>query len=336
MSSQIRAEGNSSPVSLVALGRSLMGTPIPAEALARSFDQLAILLNTGMPVHQAFRQATAVSDIELAQIGRAVERPLMNGIPLHVALKPWAHRLPEIIIPVLEVGALSGTLDGSSNRLGGAMGQIAGLQRHYRFAIFNPWLVIACLALYGASHSFAESPMVALTMLLTNLVTYSVIYIVGRILLRFVCRWEPLRYTLDSIKLAVPGLGMVARNLSAARWSRSFATLWSCGVPVSTAIEVAARSALNAKYERAFRMAALHTRRGESIADSLTDTQLLPNFLVEIIRTGEISGNLGFAVEQFASELEKEALSEASRQLAFIIAAGQIVLIVAAFAQIAH
>ena len=55
---------------------------------------------------------------------------------------------------------------------------------------------------------------------------------------------------------------------------------------------------------------------GESIAASLTGTHLLPNFLVEMIRTGEISGNLGFAVEQFASELEKEALTEASRQLA--------------------
>jgi type II secretory pathway component PulF len=304
--------------------------------LARTFDQFAVLLDSGMPINTAFRRAAGVTDRELVSISIAVEKPLMSGMPLHRALLPWKERLPEIVLPILEVGALSGTLDNSSRRLAGAFGQSAALERHYRFAIFDPWLVILCYALYTNIHAVASGLSHALTSFSTTFLQLAGLFIVGRILLRLLCRWEPLRYLLDTIKLAIPGMGTVARNLAAARWGRSFATLWSCGVPVSTALEVSARSALNARYERAMKQSAIRTRYGESLADCLVSTQLLPSHLVEMVRIGEISGSLGYCIEEFASQLEKEALTKAAQQLVFLASAAQIVLIVLAFAHLAQ
>jgi type II secretory pathway component PulF len=313
-----------------------MGERIPVAALARTFDQFAVLLNTGMPISEAFRRAAGVSDPELVSISKAVEGPLMTGVPLSHALLPWRDRLPEIVLPILEVGALSGTLDGSSRRLGGAFGQSAALERHYRFAIFNPWVVIVCYSLYTNLVVFTSSLAQGASAVCSTALHLTAMYIIGLLLLRLICKWEPLRYLLDSIKLAIPGMGMIARNLAAARWGRSFATLWSCGVPVSTALEVSSRSALNAKYERAFKQAALRTRYGEQLADCLTSTELLPKNLVEMVRVGEISGSLGISIEQFAAELESEALTQASQQLAFLVTAVQIILIVLAVANLAH
>lgn len=315
---------------MVSVVRQLLGVPIPMFALAHAFDQFAVLLDTGMPINEAFRRASGVIDVELSSISVAVENSLRSGIPLHRALLPWKDRLPEIALPILEVGAISGTLDNSARRLGGAFGQVASLQRHYHFAIFNPWLVIACFSLYSTAHQFPSSLSAAVYALFSTFIQYSVVYIVGRLVLGLVRQWEPLRYVLDTIKLAIPGMGTVARNLAAARWGRSFATLWSCGVPISTALEVSAKSSLNAPYERALKLAARRTRRGDSLAECLATTQLLPSHLVEMVRTGELTGSLGLCVEQFAAELENEALTKASQQLAFLVTAAQIILIIAA------
>src|SRR5579862_7537338 len=224
--------------SAISIVRTVLGERIPISTLAHTFDQFALLLDTGMPLNEAFQRAAGVTDAELIRISMAVEKPLLAGMPLHRSLLPWKERLPEIVFPILEVGALSGTLDNSSRRLGGAFGLSVALERHYRFAVFNPWLVIACYSLYSAAHQFASSLPQALLSLCINFLQLCGLYIVGRVVLRLLCRWEPLRYALDTIKLAIPGMGTVARNLAAARWGRSFATLWSCGVQVSTVLEV--------------------------------------------------------------------------------------------------
>ena len=119
------------------------------------------------------------------------------------------------------------------------------------------------------------------------------------------------------------------RNLAAARWGRSFATLYNAGVPISTALEVSASSALNARYERALRLAAQRTRAGRSLAESLATTQLLPGQLLQIIATGEMTGDLGICLERFAAELESEAFTKATQEFVFIVSVGKLILMIA-------
>jgi type II secretory pathway component PulF len=180
--------------------RRWIGEPIPAQTFAFCFDRFATLLNTGMPVNEALRKAAPSDDAELAGICAAVEGPLRSGVPLHRALLPWKGRLPEIVLPILEVGEVSGTLDGAARRLAGAFGQAAALERRYRTAIYNPWLIIPCLTLYKV----AMHPQPAAQMLTSALSTFLqlallyLVYFAGRgcatrsIPLSSRCRtWEP-------------------------------------------------------------------------------------------------------------------------------------------------
>jgi type IV pilus assembly protein PilC len=123
-------------------------------------------------------------------------------------------------------------------------------------------------------------------------------------------------------------MGTVMRNLAAARWGRSFATLYNSGVPISTALEVSAQSALNARYERAILLAAQQTRSGRSLAESLAAAQLLPGQLIQIVATGELTGNLGLCLEQFAAELESEAFTKATQEFVFIVSLGKLILMI--------
>jgi len=308
--------------------RVAFGDPIPQQALGRSFDILASLLATGMSFPEAIQRAAVGTDGEWESICTAIVGPVRAGMPLSRALAKWKHRLPEIVLPILEVGELSGTLETSSRRLAYAFQQGASIDRRIRYSVFDPKLIIGVLVLNTVAHGFAPSLPEILWQALMTLLHLVLLYVVGRLVARIAFRWMPIRLAVDTLKLALPSVGGTLRNLAAARWARSFATLWNCGVPISTALEVSSRSALNACYEKALLRAAVQTRQGITLYDSLSSTQLLPNYLLDIIRTGEMSGSLGTSLDHFASMLEEEAFAKANQQFVAILMGGQILGIV--------
>ncbi|MCW3095533.1 MAG: type secretion system protein [Chthonomonadaceae bacterium] len=304
--------------------RVVFGDTIPKQALGRFFDNLATLVATGMSIPEAVQRAAQSTDGEWESICAAILGQVAAGVPLSRALARWKNRLPEIVLPILEVGELSGTLETSSRRLAYAFQQGAAIDRRIRCSVFDPKLIIAVLVLDTVSHGFAPSLPQMLQQGLESLFHLTLLYLVGRLIVRIAFRWQPLHLAVDTLKLVLPSIGGTLRNLAAARWARSFATLWNCGIPISTALEVSSRSALNERYAHALRRAALQTRQGISLRDSLSSTQLLPNYLLDVIGTGEMSGNLGASLDHFASLLEEEAFARATQQFVSLLLAGQI------------
>jgi type IV pilus assembly protein PilC len=302
--------------------------------MALFFENLAVLVGSGFAIGDSLRRASVYSSPEVQYICFAAAPQIERGQPLSRALAPWAHRLPALVIPVLEVGEASGTLDSSSQRLADAFNQGAAIDRKIRFSAFDPKIVIGVLALSTAAHGLFSSIQEMVTTIVTTFIRLLVVYYVGRIVLRVLFQWKALRLAVDTVKLALPDIGATLRLLAGARWARSFATLWSCGVPVSSALEISSRSALNAHYEQAILKAARETRYGRSLSVSLAGTQLLPANLVQIIAIGEESGSLGSTLDMFVNGMEDEAFHRASKQFTMILAAGEVILLVLAVAAI--
>lgn len=335
----ISAEDNQQPGFWTHVGlqwRALFGDQIPKSALGAFFSQLATLLGSGIPIDAALVQSARVSDPELRWICARIAPSVRHGVRLSSALAPYRASLPEIVLPVLEVGEVAGTLEGASRRLEHAFSQSAALEGKFARGVFSPWYAIIGLSLYHAVYSGAVNVAQMLAGFLSCAGTLAAYYLGGRLLCRLLFRCEALHVFVDKIKLALPQMGTVARNLAIARWGRSFATLWNAGVPVSDALEVSSRSALNAYYERRLREAARQTRRGRTLSESLASVQLLPGYLLDILATGETTGNLGDSLERFATILENDAFTRASQQFMTIVAIGQILLIVAVFAAGVH
>ena len=314
--------------------RPLFGDTIPRAALGAFFGHVAALLGSGAAIDTALTRAARMSDPELQWISARIAPSLQRGVRLSVALAPYKNRFPEIVLPVLEVGEVAGTMEGAAWRLERAFAQSAALDRKIAHAVFSPWLAILGLSLFSVISGLSASLSAMLMKFAVTLATLTGYYLGGRLLCRLLFRWQALRLLVDTIKLAVPQMGTVTRNLAMARWGRSFATLWNSGVSISLALEVSSRSALNAHYERAFLRAARLTRQGKTLRDSLASTDLLPGYLLDILATGETTGNLGDSLERFATILEDEAFNKASQQFMTFVAVGQIILIVAAFAAI--
>lgn len=310
--------------------RWLSGDRIPAREVGPFFERLAAALSSGMLVHQALRRAARGADPELQRICWNAAGPVAAGMPLHQALMPWRRRLPEIVVPVLEVGDASGTLESSARRLADAFSRADAFERRFRYSVFDWRLMLVIIPLFLLSTKLYPSSQVAVMEALRLLGELVVAFVAGRLLLCLLLQWAPLRMVADSVKLAVPHLGAVARNISAARWARSFSTLWHAGVAVSYALEVSAHSALNAHYEGALLRAAQETRAGRSLSDSLAATALLPRHLLEILRTGETTGDFGPMLERFATMLEEEALTMGTQELGTAVLVARLLLVLAA------
>lgn len=319
---------------LLGWARSLLGYTIPQKTLGLFFNSVAVLLHAGISLPQALLRSSLLGDSELRQVCEAVAFALDRGASLAAAFRPHAHRFPPLVLPLLEVGEMSGSLEAATRRLAHSFSEGAAVERRFRTDIFNPWLIILALGLLRGFQMINQPIFDTLRAVASTLITLAAWYLGGRVAVRVLMSWPWLRLQVDTIKVALPHMGTVIRNLAAAQWARSFATLWGAGIAISPALEVSSRSALNAYYEQAIRRAARETRHGRSLHESLAGTQLLPVYLIGVIAAGEMSGNLAEGLERLAMDLEDEAFHRASQEMMTLVVAGQVVLAVVAVAAV--
>ena len=327
---------------LLLLFRKGLGFTIPETALAFFFESMSVFLRSGRSVSEVLQNGAAYGiDPELRSLCAALVPPVRNGASLCQCLRPYEQRFPKIVLCLLEVGEVSGGLADTAQRLADTFQQATGVERQFKLNVYDPRLFLLAFGLISLGQqligAISAPPLgssllsAALSLVITvavSVLKLLAVYLIGRLTLRQLYRWEALRLLVDTFKLAIPRLGAVSRSLSAVRWARSFAALWAAGIPISTALEVSSASTLNAYYERALHLAALQTRTGQSLSQCLARTQLLPSHLVSVIATCEMTGRLEDGLLRLAEEMEKEALARATEEMNKIIVAAYLLLLV--------
>jgi type II secretory pathway component PulF len=301
---------------------------------------LTVQLNAGRVIDDSLINSGGCSgDRELKAICQDIAPRLQNGLSLTTALGPYRRRFPEIVRCLIEVGEVSGGIADSAERLAAMFKQKLDSEYSFKYYVYNPFMCLIILSLLDLIYNICQQlsstaqslPLFQIAELTAKNVAVFVLeaislYLCLRVLLRQIYRWYTLRLLVDTIKLALPRVGLISRNLSAARWARSFAVLWSAGINISTALEVSAGSALNAHYERELRKAAAETRQGSSLTESLARTQLLPRNLLAVIRTSEITGRLDNQLILFAGEMERSAYERALVEMNRAVVAVQMLI----------
>lgn len=121
------------------------------------------------------------------------------------------------------------------------------------------------------------------------------------------------RAKVDALKLRLPLLGPLVRYVGVARFSRTFATMLSAGVPVLTALEIVKRVLNNVVLEKVVDQARDAIREGESIAAPLKRSGQFPPMMVHMITVGERSGQLESMLENVAIAYEREVDGKVAR-----------------------
>jgi len=116
------------------------------------------------------------------------------------------------------------------------------------------------------------------------------------------------RYFMDSMRLKMPIVGPLSKKILVARFSRTFGTLISSGVPILEALEIVKGATGNAVMEKAITEVHDAIREGESIAEPLggQKVRIFDDLVVNMIDVGEKTGELDKMLIKVADNYDEE------------------------------
>ncbi|MFJ6023499.1 type II secretion system F family protein [Brevundimonas sp. NPDC092305] len=107
-------------------------------------------------------------------------------------------------------------------------------------------------------------------------------------------------------RLNTPPFRGFTRQLNAARFAGSLATLVRSDVPLVDALRAAAAVTPNAYVRERALYATQRVREGASLRRALSEAEVFPRMLLAVVASGEQSGRLGPGLERAAADLEQD------------------------------
>lgn len=111
---------------------------------------------------------------------------------------------------------------------------------------------------------------------------------------------------IDTIILKLPVMGEIVTKLSISRFTRTFGTLISSGVPVLRALEITTDTAGNLAVAQVIEQAKLSVRDGEKISDPMQASPLFPVMVTQMMAIGEETGRLDQMLSKVADFYDAE------------------------------
>ena len=154
------------------------------------------------------------------------------------------------------------------------------------------------------------------------------------IIFRYVVKTPTGKIKWAQFKLKIPIMGWIVHRITLTRFAKLFAMVLRAGLTAVQGIELVGASTDNAYFAEKIKMTSELIARGNTIAGAITQTQLFPPLMVQMIALGEESGNIDELLDEVADFYQRELvydlahLSEAIEPILLTVV-GVIVLILA-------
>ena len=119
-------------------------------------------------------------------------------------------------------------------------------------------------------------------------------------------RTKPGRSFYDLLAIKLPGLGDLVLKASISRFTRTFGTLLSSGVPILQAILITRDTSGNVHVAAALDLVHDRVKEGEGVARPLESTKVFPGMVTSMIEVGEETGSLPEMLNRIADTYDDE------------------------------
>ena len=296
-----------------------------SEALAQLTRQLATLLRGGLPLDAALN-ALAAQRARHSGVLLGVRARVQEGYSFAEALGASRRRFPELLVATVGAGERIGRLEEVLERLAEHFEKRQALRQQVRAALAYPMVltvfslaIVSLMLVYvvpQVTPVFVDSG-VELPRLTRVLITVSdfarawgwlalLAAAAGCGLLARALRLPAARLKLHRLFLRTPLFGALSRELNSARLMQSLSTLTDAGVSVWESLRVAARMLTNLPMRQAAMDAAREVSEGKPAAEALDRHGLFPPLCIQLIASGEASGELHQLLGRAAETQERE------------------------------
>lgn len=306
--------------------------------LALMTRQLSVLIAAAIPLEEAIHAVAKQSEKRHVQsVLMAVRSKILEGHSLAQALQQ-SGRFPTLYIATIAAGEKSGHLDLILEQLADYTENRFAMQKKIRTAMVYPsFLLLTSFAIVMGLMTYVVPDIVkvfvnshqALPLMTQILVASSdfirqtwmyllLLLIVALFFIRRFLRSDAGHYFLDRLVLKLPLLGKLSKGINAARCASTLAILTRSGVPLVDALNIAAAVSNNWVIRDAIQRSAEKVSEGGTLALQFERSGYFPPMMVQMIRSGENSGELERMLIRASDMQDKEVTALITTMLALL------------------
>jgi len=334
-----------SPVSVkeagTGLNRSLnlsFGSGVKLKDLSVMSRQFATMINSGLSLLRALAILSDQTENKaLAKALGEVRGAVEAGESLSTALGRHPRIFPSLMVNMTKAGEVGGFLDAVLLQVASNFEAEVKLKSKIKSAMTYPTVVfaIALLAVTGMllfivpifAHMFDNlggtlpAPTRVLVFLSAALKSTGPFILVagigGGIAWGRVSHTEQVRRVVDPIKLRMPIFGLLFRKVAISRFTRNLGTMLAAGVPILQSLEIVGDTSGNLVIRDAAKAVEESVRRGETLAEPLSQHKVFPPMVVQMLAVGEDTGAMDTMLSKISDfyDQEVEATTDALTSL---------------------
>lgn len=310
-----------------------------AQDKALAMRELATLLIAGVSLIDAVQSlASARSTTQMGQYFSTIQKRLRGGTPLSKALLSNEIEWPPYVQQLVIAGEQTGRLGKCLEDVAGQLEYEESVRQEIRSALIYPVIlvisgIIATLVVFIVvvprfanllRTGRAELPFLSVWILKAGLFTQAhlmeILFVatIGSVLFWGWLRKALQRGTLYAFAARVPLLGELLMQNQIGIWSEMMGNLLENKVPLLNALELANSTVKSATWRHQIDTSARSVRSGKPLAESMQATNLFDSTALNLILTGEKSGQLPLMLRTLARMRRNSAKENTRRFLALV------------------
>ena len=297
------------------------------ESLNLFFRQLATLINAGIPIATAIHILNQNSnEVALSLILKTLKEDIDTGNQLAFSLQKFPRDFDTMTCSLIHAGEKTGTLDIMLERIAHHKEKRFLLKNKIKQALFYPAIivtvaiVVTTIMLTFVVPRFAElfsnmhSTLPLFTLIIIHLAGFmqhsiGIIFFISVAtggLIYSIKNKPRVKLFLDRLLLQIPLVGNLLQKFILAGFSRSLATVFAAGIPITEALKILTFSTGNIVYGNIIQKLYLDISIGKQLHFSMQTCKLFPSMMLQMIQIGEESGTLEKMLTKIAEFYESD------------------------------
>ncbi|MCF7858884.1 MAG: type II secretion system F family protein [Candidatus Cloacimonetes bacterium] len=311
--------------------------------------QLATMFSAGLTIEKSLTNlAREEKSKRFRKVLMQLSTDIKKGYSLSEAMELHPGVFNSLYIALVKAGEVSGTLHTVLDELATYLEKVEDTRRKVWSALSYPLFILVFLAVVvwglfyfiipmfaGVYESFdADLPAPTIAAIAISNAVRENVFFTGLAILTFLMAFflfylsERGKYLVDSVILKIPVIGNLLENSIMSKFARTFSILMYAGVPIMDTMELVEKVVQNSVIEKACEKARSWVKEGFTVAGAFKKSKVFPSTLLQLISTGEETGEMDNLLKKAADFHQKlvdsviERLTSLIEPMMIIVMAG--------------
>ena len=295
-------------------GRLVSVVPLPA--LLFFFRQLGTMLNAGInPADSLETLSRQTTSAKLASVLRETKDHIIVGRPISAGFQRYPEVFNPLMLSMIRVGEEGGFLSEQCVQLSEYIQRDIELRNMISRETAQPKITLGCSIFIIVAGNFIIQVLapggVGLPVPWLIWLVVAGIAVGSYFFVKLGLPQQHIRQRFDEFVLTIPGVGGMVMGFAMAKFGRAFGALYKGGVAMPRAIKLASDACGNEAIRAKVYPAVKSLEEGAGITDTLASTGAFSPIVLDMTRTGEMTGNMDEMLVKMAEFYEDEGETKA-------------------------